>query len=149
MHKHVILTISALGFVAGCAEQPVPTPLSKAADAPYRTLVTKYHDEDSPWQPFKLEIATESRPSELEHVLFAEQCENVGVIQTPRTIYIFYDELVLREFGSFTYQPDEPRPLLCDLKASLCAEKRDALIRDGAKLSKVCPSKLADGRPAS
>ena len=127
-------------LLSGCGARDVPArPLPGAADAPY-TLSLKTYEDGHADQPFKLLISTPDEPA--RQVLFAEQCRNVVVAQTPRLLWVFYDELALKEFRSFNYG-QRPRPVLCDLAASHCRQTRDALARSGVRLQHLCTFRSA------
>jgi hypothetical protein len=124
-------------LLSGCGARDVPaTPLPGAADVPY-TLSLKTYEDGHTDQPFKLLVSTPDEPARRVQILFAEQCRNVVVAQTPKLLWAFYDELALREFGSFT-NGVRPRPVLCDLAASHCRQVRDEFARRGISLQQVC-----------
>lgn len=150
MKVRISPVICLLALLGACgASEPEAVQLPDNLGLPYRVFVTTYHDGDSAWQPFKLEITTDSWPEERRYILAAEQCENVGIVQTLNVLYVFYDELALTGFGSSTFYADELRTLICDLHVSACSSIRDRLQQGGEKLSKICPSRNWDGTPDS
>jgi len=129
-------------LLSGCGARDVPaTPLPGAAGVPYTLLLKTYEDGHAD-QPFKLLVTTPDEPARQVQILFAEQCRNVVVAQTPRLLWVFYDELALREFGSFT-DSVRPRPVLCDLAASHCRQVRDEFARGRVSLQHICTFRSA------
>ena len=148
MQRPVLFLIALAASLFACVKEPDRVSLPTVRGAPYQTLVTFYADDGgSAWRPFKLGTKISQPPYTRQHVLVAEQCEDVSVVQTPDAIHVFYGEIVLRSFGSSTFYDDEPRTFLCDLHLPSCQTARDALIKNGRKAIKICPSRTPDGQP--
>lgn len=130
-----------LSLVACGGSEPDPIALPTAAGVPYRVLVTTFNDGAYADQPFHLLLESKGAAGDPKTVLRAEQCKNVHLAQTPHTLYVFYDELMLNGFSSFRYEAHEPRVLLCDVQTPECAATRLTLTSRGAKLSNVCTYK--------
>ena len=72
-------------------------------------------------------------------VLFAEQCKNVSVVQTPGTLYVFYDALVLAKLNaSEPFSTDQPRVRLCPLHSVDCAAAARKFDKAGRKPLNIC-----------
>lgn len=150
MGSRTTVHLALVALLCACGNEQSATTLPKVEGTSYRTFVTYYSDEEgSAWRPFKIETAPDQSPNERRHVIFAEQCEDVSVVQTQTALYIFYGEIAAREFSSMTYQQHEPEAFLCDLSLRLCQISRDALLRKGSKVSRVCPTRTPDGQPGN
>jgi hypothetical protein len=136
MKFRVLAALGASALVVSCGREPPAAPLQSAPDAAYSVFVRTYDDGHGD-QPFELLISSRRPGAELSSVLFADQCKDVDVAQTPAFLYIFYGELGLKSFGSFAYD-GLPRPVLCDLQTSHCSAFRTQLKQQGYQLQKVC-----------
>lgn len=126
--------------------EPPSRPIARAEGSDYQLIIRHWDDPELVWRPFEILLRSDRDPTFEAHILFAEQCEDVTLIQTPRTLHIFYNELALTSFSSMSYG-DGPRPILCDLSVDGCKPRRERLIADGAKLIRICPARNADGTP--
>lgn len=125
-------------LLAGCGvSDPLYLSLPREKGIGYNVLLQTFHDGAYADQPFRLSVKSDSA-TEPHEILVADQCKNVSVAITPRAVYVFYDQLSLSSFSNFRSGSNEPVPLLCDLSFSHCRERRDALVRDGLRLSPVC-----------
>ena len=141
------LAVIMVGFsLLACDRREAPAlPLPGEMNAHYTILVRTYHGDYGD-QPFELLVSTQHDLTEPARIFFAEQCRNVAVAQTPSLLYIFYDELAIRDFHSFSYG-SRPRPLLCDLAISQCRQMRDDLARRRVNLRQICTLRTAYSRP--
>ena len=150
MCNRMTLPVAFIALLCGCGNEPPASPLPKAEGASFRTFVTYYSDDrGSAWRPFKIETSPVQYPDERDQVVVAEQCEDVSVIQSRNAVYVFYGEIVARDFSSMTYQQQEPQTYLCDVHLPLCKTARDTLLKNGGKISRVCPSRTRDGQPGA
>ena len=127
-----------LSLVSCGRSEPHPVALPTVPGVPYRVLVKTFRDGHYADQPFHLLVQIKGSEGQPKTILRAEQCKDVQIAQTPRTLYVFYDEMILNGFSSFQYEANEPRVLLCDLHTPECIASRLALSRQAANLSNVC-----------
>lgn len=107
----------------------------------YQVTLTRFFDGDGLiCQPFRLEITYDQHPDLPKRVLFAEQADDVVVAQTPATLYVFYNELVLTGFGGWISDPRDAKPFLCDINVPLCASEMTKLEAEGVRMHRVCGS---------
>jgi hypothetical protein len=85
--------------LSGLLLKPDPVLLTSNKDAAYRTWLRTYHDGAYADQPFELFVRSKSART-TSRVLSAAQCKNVSVVQTPDTLYVFYDGLVLNSLDA-------------------------------------------------
>ena len=128
----------ATALLGACSSKPDPVLLVPAADAPYRMWLRTYDDGDYADQPFELFVRSKSAKVTTK-ILFAAQCKNVSVVQTPGTIYVLYDALALGSFnGTDAAYPDHPLVRLCPLHSADCANAEQQFALAGRKPSNVC-----------
>lgn len=131
----VMITATLLG---ACSSKPDPVLLGPNKDAPYRTWLRTYHDGAYADQPFELFVRSRSA-RKTASVLSAEQCKNVSVVQTPDTLYVFYESLVLKSLdASEPPYSDQPRLKLCPLQFADCVAAKRRFADTGRKPMKVC-----------
>jgi hypothetical protein len=140
-----LLTGGALSILATAAcnrSEPVLTVLPKVAGVNYQVMVRTYQDGAYADQPFHLMVKADGSTDLPKIVFRSAQCQHVLVAQTPRTLYVFYKELVLNNFASSQDEVGEPRVLLCDLHTPECAAAQRELSKRGANFSHVCTYKM-------
>lgn len=126
--------------VASCdSNEPSWVKLPTNEEIPYHIFLMTYEDGNYADQPFSIKATPKDESSELEsQPISAEQCKNVKLAQTPDRIVLFYDELVLKEFSSFQYSENLPRPFLCDLQVENCMEMLNSLMAANQLVSDIC-----------
>lgn len=113
--------------------------LERVEGAAYQLTLTRYFDgEGLNCQPFQLDVTFDWQPNLKKIVIFAEQADDVVIAQTPTTIYVFYNELVLTGFGGWITSPRDAKPLLCDINLPPCAKERRNLADEGILMQRVC-----------
>lgn len=135
-----LLAVAALISVAVLRRSDPPsTRLPRVTGADYQVSVTMYYDgEGLVCQPFKLEIAYDSQPDFQRNVLVADQADDVTVAQTASTVYVFYNNLSLANFGAFTFDDRDAKPLLCNTGIPLCAAEKKRLSDAGTEMHMIC-----------
>lgn len=143
----IILSIGIIAMVACERRQPPWIDVPVSSRLPYELKLATYDDGDIAGQPFDLMVIRRgSTPHEnclfskgdCDIILRAEQCENVLVIAKKDFLYIFYSEIAIKQFGSFTYGKYQPRRALCDIASSFCRDLYDRLSQDHGPGAQVC-----------
>jgi hypothetical protein len=143
MDIRIAALLISLPIAACSVPEPSAVALPSENGVPYRVLLQTFDDGAYADQPFRLLI--QAAGGEPKTVLRAAQCKDVRVGQTADALYVFYGELMLNGFSSFQFAANEPRVILCDLRASACASTQRELIEAGAKLSEVCTYRTGAG----
>ena len=113
--------------------------LKRTGTAAYQVTLTRFNDGDGlVCQPFRVEITYDQQPDLPRQVLLAEQADDVVIAQTPSTLYVFYNELVLTSFFSSISDPKDAKPFLCDINIPLCVNEMAKLKAEGVRMHRVC-----------
>ena len=138
--------LCALLTLCGCADRrshaAAEEVLPKAPGAQYQLSLARYHEADGIiCQPFSIHAKYPNRPS--FELLFAEQADDVEIAQTPKIIYLFYNQLALTHFSATGRSPDA-RVVPCDINVPICANERKRLMNERVLLRRICGSSAFD-----
>lgn len=135
----VLAVVAALTFRVLTYPDPPAQNVPRVSGVPYKLTITRFSQEEGlVCPPFRLNVYHDSQSDFERNILFAEQADDVVIAQTPSVIYVFYNELVLHDFGGWVSNPRDSKPLLCDINVPACASEMKKLVDGGTKFYRIC-----------
>lgn len=135
----IFIVVGAIAVRVMTYPDPPAENLPRSRGTAYQLIITRFSKgEGLTCPPFRLDMAFDRQPDLTRNVLQAEQGDNILVAQTPSTLYVFYSELVLNNFGGWIADTRDAQPLLCNLNMPVCAREMQRLAQAGTPMQRIC-----------
>jgi hypothetical protein len=95
--------------------------------------------------PFKIRIFSRNNPQEVENLIQTGQCKGVKVGLSTNLIYLFYDEIEIREFSSYSYIQNAPEVIICNIRERNCKTAYFELMNRGRYIADLCTLPSEEG----
>lgn len=135
----MLIAVGAIGLRIATNSDPPAERLPRGVDTAYELSITRFsHGEGLTCPPFRLDMKFDRDPDLVRTVFTAEQGEDIQVVQTPTTVFVFYKSLVLHDFGGWVEDGRDAKPLLCNSDIPVCAAEMRRLAAARLQGHRIC-----------
>jgi hypothetical protein len=137
----ILLIVGAIVFRLVTRRDPPAESLPRGEGTAYELKLTRFSEgEGLTCPPFRLAIAFDREPDLPRSVIEAQQGDDIVVVQTPSTLYVFYSELALTGFDGWIADGRDAQLVLCNVNRSPCERELQKLTESGGTIQRICLS---------